>query len=490
MSERRISCNIRRIFDLLTLTENEVTPALIVSIDFEKAFDRVEFEALFKSLEYFDLHEDFIKWTRIVYQKPKAVIVNNGYFTNYINLERGLRQGGPCSAYYFLLIAEILAIEIRKNPKIKSVMILNIDNLLGQYTDDIDLYVFGQESPLWETFQVFDRFTSRTGFKINYDKTTIYRIGSLHKSKAILYTSKNVKWENNGINVLGVEISYTEILQKNYLPLINKLPAILNAWSKRGLNLLGKVMIVNTLIASLFVYKMSVLPLMSDVMIKEINKQVTWFLWDSKTPKISLATLQLAKKDGGVSLVDFKLRDQALKAEWVKIITTDQMVAQCAYKTLKVEGTLENLIWKANIIEKDIKTSFKASFWRDVLSAWMRYQAVEPLEKNEICNQLIWYNSYIKVQGKLICYKKALDAGLMYVSQLFHSEGGLISCEDSCRFFDLTVMQWNSLITAIPKAWKCKLSSQIGYVPSDDKYENFLQKPKTVKLYYELMLRE
>ena len=104
---------------MLTLTENEVTPALIVSIDFEKPFDRVEFEALFKSLEYFDLHEDFIKWTRIVYQKPKAVIVNNGYFTNYMNLERGLRQGGPCSAYYFLLIAEILAIEIRKNSPIK-----------------------------------------------------------------------------------------------------------------------------------------------------------------------------------------------------------------------------------------------------------------------------------------------------------------------------------------------------------------------------------
>ena len=406
MSNRRISCNIRRIFDLLTLTETEDTPVLIVSIDFEKAFDRVEFEALFKALEYFDLHEDFIKWTKIVYHKPKAAIVNNGYFTNYINLERGLRQGGPCSTYYFLLIAEILAIEIRKNPKIKSVMISNIDNLLRQYADDMDLYLFGQENMLRQTFQVFDKFTKRTGFKINYDKTTIYRIGSLQKSKAILYTSKNVKWENNGINVLGIEISYAEILQKNYLPLIDKLPAILNAWSKRGLSLLGKVMIVNTLIASLFVYKMSVLPFMLEIMIKEINKQITKFLWDSKTPKISLDSLQLPKTEGGVGLVDFKLRDQALKAEWVKIIMTDQMVAQCAYKILGVEDTLKVLIWKANIVERDIRNSFKPSFWRDVLSAWMKYQSNEPLEQNEICNQLIWFNSYIKVQGKLICYKK------------------------------------------------------------------------------------
>ena len=78
----------------------------------------------------------------------------------------------------------------------------------------------------------------------------------------------------------------------------------------------------------------------------------------------------------------------------------------------------------------------------------------------------------------------------MYVSQLFHSEGGLITCEDSCCFYNFTVMKWNSLITAIPKEWKTKLMSQISFMPAEDKYERFLQKLKTVKFYYDFILRE
>lgn len=56
-------------------------------------------------------------------------------------------------------------------------------------------------------FKVFDHLEENIGFKINYDKTTIYRIGSLAGTDTKLYTDKQVKWTNEPINVLGVFVS-------------------------------------------------------------------------------------------------------------------------------------------------------------------------------------------------------------------------------------------------------------------------------------------
>ena len=52
----------------------------------------------------------------------------------------------------------------------------------------------------------FDEFEKASGFSINYDKTSVYRIGSLANSSAKLYCQKPLNWTNDGINVLGVNI--------------------------------------------------------------------------------------------------------------------------------------------------------------------------------------------------------------------------------------------------------------------------------------------
>ncbi len=66
--------------------------------------------------------------------------------------------------------------------------------------------------------ETFDFFKRQTGLKVNYDKTNIYRIGSLRHSNAVLYTQKSFKWEKNAITVLGTTISCdkTQVLNDNY----------------------------------------------------------------------------------------------------------------------------------------------------------------------------------------------------------------------------------------------------------------------------------
>ena len=51
---------------------------------------------------------------------------------------------------------------------------------------------------------------------ISYEKTTLYRIGSLRHTNAQMYDITQVSWSNKDINVLGVTISHEDILSKNY----------------------------------------------------------------------------------------------------------------------------------------------------------------------------------------------------------------------------------------------------------------------------------
>ena len=141
MSSRRINCNIRYILDIIEFTEKNDIPCIIISIDFEKCFDRIEISALLASLRYFNVGDSYVRWIEMLFTDPVACVANNGNFSPYLSVTRSVKQGGPNSAYLFLVIAEVLPIAMCDNKGITSLMINEIMKILGQYADDIDLYL-------------------------------------------------------------------------------------------------------------------------------------------------------------------------------------------------------------------------------------------------------------------------------------------------------------------------------------------------------------
>ena len=121
MSDRKISTNIRKICDLITFIDLNKIEANILSLDFHKAFDTISFECLQGALNYFNFGPNIRSWTSTLYNAFTVKVQNNGYFSDSINIERGIHQGGCCSSYYFLLCAELLAIQIRNNKSIKGI---------------------------------------------------------------------------------------------------------------------------------------------------------------------------------------------------------------------------------------------------------------------------------------------------------------------------------------------------------------------------------
>ena len=66
---------------------------------------------------------------------------------------------------------------------------------------------------------------------------------------------------------------------------------ILESWKHRPLTLIGRVLVINTLCESLFVYKMSVMTNIPKDLLRRINDAVNNFLWGNRKARISRETL-------------------------------------------------------------------------------------------------------------------------------------------------------------------------------------------------------
>ena len=450
MEDRRISVNIRKMLDIMHQVEKEDLEAIVMSLDFVKCFDKCSFSILHGSLEYFGFGNIVQDWTKILYRDFTVKIQNNGYFSSPIEIKKGVHQGGCCSAVYFLVIAEILAISLRENTNIDGITIKDIKNLLNQFADDMDIFSLCNEKSLKAIHEELEKFKWQSGFTVSYEKTTIYRIGSLRHSNAQLYDMNQFTWSNQDINVLGITIAHEEILDKNYQQMVKKTEGILNSWTNRGLSLIGKIQVVNTLVASLFVYKMMVLPTIPQQIIKKIDNVIRQYIWNGKKAKISYKTLQNPKDQGGLNLVDLKRKDRALKATWPKILAQEQEYSDLVYSQLRVNNLKEN-IWRCSLRAEDVShIGISNQFWEDVLRSWCEFNSYH-MRRTE--NQIIWYNSNIRVKGKPFFWKDIYEKGLMYVHQLF-CNGTLIPSLEAREAFGLTELRYNSLKSAIPVEWR------------------------------------
>ena len=89
VKRRNIFDAVRIIGDIMDYTKLRNLPGLMVTIDFEKAFDSLSWNFLFKVLEMFNFGQSFIKWVRIFYTNISSCIMNNGIATPLFSVEEG-----------------------------------------------------------------------------------------------------------------------------------------------------------------------------------------------------------------------------------------------------------------------------------------------------------------------------------------------------------------------------------------------------------------
>ena len=104
MSNRFIGESLRLISDILETTKKLNIEGYMLTIYIEKAFDSVNHNFLFATLDKFGFGTEFLSWIKVLQNKQESCVMNGGSTTGYFPLRRGSRQGDPISAYLFIIV--------------------------------------------------------------------------------------------------------------------------------------------------------------------------------------------------------------------------------------------------------------------------------------------------------------------------------------------------------------------------------------------------
>ena len=485
LKDRFIGENIIKAISIIEYAEQENLPALLMFVDYEKAFDTVEWNYVEECLLYFNFSYTIINWVKILYRNITSCVANNGWFSDFFELSRGVRQGCPLSPYLFIISSEIFAISIRSNNKIKGININGDSSKIGQYADDTFMaFLFDQDS-LDEILNTLDRFELLSGLKVNYDKTEILRIGSLKNSDAKLYTQKCLTWTNNPSVLLGISVGteLNEITSKNYDQMINKIHNIIKLWQSRQITLLGRITIIKVLLLSQLVYRFSVLPSPSPDQMKTINDIFFNYLWNNKKHFIDQKVMINGIGEGGLNMIDISSKDISIKSNWVKRLCNKNNTGLHKIANYFIPNA-DGLFWSGNLKVSDALNLMlhKSLIWTNIVKAWCIYNFSSPSSIEEILNQQVWYNSHILIGKSPFYFGPLHSKGILYIKDLVNQDGHVKTADEILHQFLLDrkyIMLINSIIGAIPQQWKVLLSTFNLNLDTDTVFISNFQKAMT-----------
>ena len=498
---RYIGENINTILGILEYADFEDIPGVLVVIDFEKAFDYLEWPFIFKVLERFNFGDTLTHWVKTLYRNPTSCIHNNGWRSDFFNLSRGVRQGCPLSPYLFILCAEILSVAVRSRDTITGLKIQDQEMKISQYADDTSVFLSADSANLKETVDLFTKFRQISGLKINLDKTEVLRIGSIANTNVTYWPESNLRWTNGPVKILGINVTPNkkELLEVNYHPKHNKLKNLYNLWQQRHLSLKGKITIIKSLGISQLIYLMGNIPSPPVQLCKDVQSTNFKFIWNDKQDRIKRQILCMDYKDGGLRMKDVSCLDKSLKISWIKRLMTQsagtnwRYLLEVQFNPLKTMGLS---FFKCNLSSSDFKSTFKNSlystFWFEALSFWCEFNYRDDItEVDEILAQPIWYNSHIKLNKRPIFRKLWYEAGIQTIKDLTNGQNtSILSHQAITRKYgnDKSFLLYHGIISALPAEWKRKLKSNAEF-KNDNVYiiDKLLSVTQTSKYIYETL---
>ena len=170
---------------------------MIISINAEKAFDKIQHPFITKTLQKVGIERTYLNIIKAIYDKTTANIILNGEKLKAFPLRLGTKQGCPLSPLLFKIVLEVLAIAIREEKEIKGIQIGKEEVKLSLFADDMILYIENPKDAIRKLLELINELGKVAGYKIN-----------AQKSLAFLYT-KDEKYER-------------EIRKHSHLPLQQK----------------------------------------------------------------------------------------------------------------------------------------------------------------------------------------------------------------------------------------------------------------------------
>ncbi len=398
---RFIGQNIRLIEDVIEKCDDE---EVLVFLDQEKAFDRVEWKWLQMVLTKFGFGENFKMWIELMYSNMKSAILTNGYVSKYFEISRGIRQGDSLSALLYVMQAEPLAGFIRQTDMIEGITIASTDHTDGEtevkssfYVDD-GITFLKNVNMIENCLTIFDEFGEASGSKLHRGKT----VGLVMNERVLRETDSPIKLTMGPEKALGVPVGKHCDRNEYWNLLIEKLRKKVNIWRARNLSFTGKVHIIKSLGISLIMYICDMVSV-NDKYVKCINEILYDFLWDGKK-QIRKEICILPKDMGGIGMADLSIMIKVKRIKWIVRILRQKenekwnIIPLNAIKCLDNKFGIEFFTLMANDTRELISQAPISPFYKECINSFQ-----EMCRKSKIVDKgdIIWCNNQLKFDGNL-----------------------------------------------------------------------------------------
>ncbi|KAH9291381.1 hypothetical protein KI387_043430, partial [Taxus chinensis] len=312
--------------ELIHSLHNSSRAGMLLKLDFSKAYDRVNWRFLLKSLQALGFGAHFCKWIFDCIASPRFSVLVNGSAEGFFQSSRGIRQGDPLSSFLFTIVAEALSRSIKAAILEGSLKGLHISSNLPplshqQFADDTFLFGQGTVPEARCISSILDSYSVAAGQVLNFHKSVIFFFNVAPRLQGRIKEILGFSLGKLPHTYLGIPLFHGKGKALLWNGLLNSISAKLLSWKGKWLSLAGRALLINSVLLSIPIYMLSILQIPNSVLLK-IEKVARTFLWQglSTERKFHLANwdlVKLPKKLGGLGILDMAIQNMALGAKLV-----------------------------------------------------------------------------------------------------------------------------------------------------------------------------
>ena len=419
--KRSISENITLLQDATFFAKRHHPSAIILSLDFQKAYDRVQRPVLLAILKKMGFGPRWLTIISTMYERRVAKLCINGKLSSTFALQRGVLQGDPLSPALFILQCSPLYARLNEARQAHGIPLPHGQQapVATFYADDTNLMAKSPDSAV-DLYNIAQWFCDHSGAKLHPNKCVAIASGP---SATTLPNGIKILNHNDHTTILGILMGTNTNRQTQSTNVITKMIQRCNAWSHVGRTIEGKTTIARAMLLSTVWYVLGVIPI-NAIEAKQLQRAINNYIhgatnieWNGPTTRAKMSSqwFYRHKEEGGWGLTPILQTLQTRKLSMIRQFLHERsaninkpwhtFICHMLEEHMKSWGRTWNdiLTWKGNDHHSQSRIgNWEAisPWWRDAWRLWIRLD-LKPrkhsIPLNELTRWPIWHNRILEV---------------------------------------------------------------------------------------------
>jgi hypothetical protein len=293
---------------------------VILKLDFAKAFDTIEHQAILQILRCRGYDDRWIQWISSIFSSGSSSVLLNGVPGKKFPCRRGVRQGDPLSPILFVEGADLLQTLVNQLAQLGVLVpplpIPGTDFPIVQYADDTLLIMQACPTQLLALKDLLQTFASATGLRVNYSKSCLLPINIDDQRLLLLANTFGCAVGTLPFTYLGLPLGTTKPSVQDMSPIVDQIERRLNA-SARFLDYGGRLTFLTSVLSSLPTHFLCSLKIYKSI-IKIFDCSRRHCLWSKKEDSTTVNDLAAwsvvcrPKNAGGLGVINLEIQNKAL----------------------------------------------------------------------------------------------------------------------------------------------------------------------------------